>query len=43
MAILKFFVTDLRNITSFGTDERYKKRILAALKIKVLENKVKVS
>ena len=43
MAIIKFFMTDLRNITSFDTDESYQKKLLSALKIKELELKVKVS
>ena len=43
MAIIKFFMTDLKNITCFDTAESYQKEILAALKIKMLENKVKVS
>ena len=43
MAIMKFFTTDIRNITYFDTDESYQKKLLSALKIKELELKVKVS
>ena len=43
MAIIKFFMADIRHITTFDIDASYQKKILAASKIKMLENKVKVS
>ena len=43
VAIIKLFMVDVRIITTLDIDERYQKKLLAALKIKTLEHKVKVS